>query len=133
MATPLPTSAQPIKNDPLRLLLVEDHEATLHVLQRLLSKEGYRVVTAACVADALEAATHSTFDLVISDLGLPDGSGIELMQTLRVTYGLSGIALTGYGMENDLAESEAAGFFAHLLKPVEISQLRRLLQSRQAK
>jgi CheY-like chemotaxis protein len=64
------------------------------------------------VQDALALASDHTFDFVISDLGLPDGSGIDLMMQLSNDYGLRGIALTGYGMAEDLAKTERAGFLA---------------------
>ena len=114
---------------PLRLLLVEDHESTLQTLSRLLQRDGHRVVTATTVAEALDAAAGNPFDLVISDLGLPDGSGTELMEELRDTYGLRGIALSGYGTEEDTARSREAGFATHLVKPVAIADLRRAIIS----
>jgi CheY-like chemotaxis protein len=113
---------------PLRLLVVEDHEATLQVLIRLLTADGHSVVGVKTVAQALAAAVESTFDLVISDLGLPDGTGTELMEELRDTYGLHGIALSGYGMHDDIARSLAAGFTTHLTKPVDFVHLQRALR-----
>ncbi|HEX2853097.1 MAG TPA: ATP-binding protein [Opitutaceae bacterium] len=114
---------------PLRLLLVEDHEATLQTLARLLRRDGHSVVTATTIAEGLAAAAANTFDLVISDLGLPDGTGGVLMEKLRDTYGLRGIALSGYGMEEDLARSLHSGFLTHLVKPIAIAELRRVLAS----
>jgi CheY-like chemotaxis protein/anti-sigma regulatory factor (Ser/Thr protein kinase) len=122
---PLPTAPE---KKPLRLLLIEDHDATLQVLLRLLSREGHTVTAARSVAEALAAAAADKFDLVISDLGLPDGTGIELMKKLRELHGLRGIALSGYGMEEDLMRTRQAGFIAHLIKPVDFSQLRRALE-----
>lgn len=110
---------------PLRLLLVEDHESTLQALVRLLKRDGHEVKTASTAEAALQAAAGGPCDLVISDLGLPDGSGLELMHQLRTTYGLEGIALSGYGMGADRARSRAAGFVAHLVKPVNIGELRK--------
>jgi CheY-like chemotaxis protein len=101
-----------------RILLVEDHEQTGKALRRLLANLGYAVEWRASVADALQAAGREPFDLVLSDIGLPDGSGLELMRELRSRHGLSGIALSGYGMEQDLASSAAAGFLEHLVKPI---------------
>jgi len=95
-----------------RLLVVEDHEPTLAVLTRLLRDQGHDVMPASNVQDALALASDHTFDFVISDLGLPDGSGIDLMMQLSNDYGLRGIALTGYGMAEDLAKTERAGFLA---------------------
>ncbi len=109
----------------LRLMLVEDHEATLQVLTRLLTRAGHQVFTSNSVAGALAVAATKKIDLVISDLGLPDGTGNDLMEQLRDRHQLSGIALTGYGMEEDLERSRQAGFFTHLIKPVDFNQLRR--------
>jgi signal transduction histidine kinase len=112
---------------PQRLLLVEDHESTLETLAYQLRRDGHHVVTAPTMAAALAAAGADKFDLVISDLGLPDGTGNELMEKLRADYGLRGIALSGYGMEEDLVRSRAAGFVSHLVKPVRIADLRTAL------
>ena len=114
-----------------RLLVVEDHEPTLAVLTRLLRDQGHDVMPASTVQDALALASDHTFDFVISDLGLPDGSGIDLMMQLSNDYGLRGIALTGYGMAEDLAKTERAGFLAHLVKPINFDQLHRVLERAQ--
>ena len=108
---------------------MEDHVATLKILSQLLKHDGHRVITATTVTEALAATAVNTFDLVISDLGLPDGTGNELMEKLRSAYGLSGIALSGYGMEEDIARSHAAGFMTHLIKPVAVTDLRHALDS----
>lgn len=112
-----------IAEHPLRVLLVEDHEATIQVLRRLLTRAGHHVTSAMTVAGATQAAESGTFDVVISDLGLPDGTGFQLMQDLRDTYRLRGIALSGYGMDEDMRRSREAGFAAHLIKPVDFAQL----------
>jgi len=112
----------------LRLLLVDDHQSTLDVLERLLTRAGHRVTTAMSVANARKLAGSERFDAVISDLGLPDGTGYELMETLRAAHGLRGIALSGYGMDDDLRRSEEAGFSAHLTKPIDFAQLERALE-----
>jgi signal transduction histidine kinase len=111
----------------LRILLVEDHEHTARALARLLRGSSHDVQVARDVASAKELADQHTFDLVISDLGLPDGSGHELMRHLRERYQLRGIALSGYGMESDLARSRDAGFFMHLIKPVNVAELERAI------
>jgi PAS domain S-box-containing protein len=128
-AASAPAHALPTAPQSLRLLVVEDHESTLQALVRLLQRDGHRVSSAASVTAALAAAAASPFDVVISDLGLPDGTGSDLMEQLRAAYGLRGIALSGYGMEEDLARSRAAGFVAHLVKPVHFGDLRRALAS----
>jgi PAS domain S-box-containing protein len=114
---------------PLNLLIVDDHENTLKSLQQLLRRRGHEVVTAGNVAEALMAASRGKFDLVISDLGLPDGTGTELMEKLRDLYGLRGIALSGYGLEDDVARTRKAGFVAHLVKPVQFAELHKLITS----
>ena len=112
----------------MRLLVVEDHEPTLQVLTRLLTRDGHEVAGASTLAAARHAAAANRFDAVISDLGLPDGSGVELMMELRDQYGMRGIVLSGYGMEDDLRRSREAGFSAHLVKPIDVHDLRRALR-----
>ncbi len=109
------------------ILLVEDHQDTARVLSRILTKAGHRVELAHRVAEARALAAEKTFELVISDVGLPDGSGVELMRHLRETYGLRGIALSGFGTDEDLAASRAAGFSEHLTKPVDLDQLKTVI------
>lgn len=111
----------------LRLLIVEDHEATRIVLTRLLMRSGHSTTTVGTVAEALAAYAVEHFDVVISDLGLPDGNGFDLMRTIQKLRPVPAIALSGYGMENDLRLTKEAGFFAHLVKPVNLDQLRLLL------
>lgn len=110
--------------DAPRILLVEDHQPTSMVLQRLMRKWGWEVVSASSVRLGLEQARTRTFDLVVSDLGLPDGTGHELMSRLRDQHGLKGVALSGYGMDQDVQKSLAAGFIAHLVKPINFDELR---------
>jgi signal transduction histidine kinase len=111
----------------LRLLVVEDHDATRTVLSRLLTRNGHKITTAATIQEALTAFAAEHFDVVISDLGLPDGSGLDLMRELLRQRPIFGIALSGYGMEDDVRQTKEAGYFAHLVKPVNLDQLRRLL------
>ena len=109
---------------PCRILLVEDHADTALMMQRLLARRGYVVTLAMTLADALEAVQSRTFDLLLSDVGLPDGSGLDLMRTLSSrSPKLPGVALSGYGMPDDARRSLDAGFFAHLAKPVAIERL----------
>src|SRR5665213_1231537 len=111
-----------------RILLVEDHADTAAILGRLLRRSGYEVVLAGTFEAARRIAVREMagpgLDLVVSDLGLPDGSGLDLMRELSRDYGLRGIALSGFGMEADEADSVAAGFSRHLIKPVNIGVLR---------
>jgi CheY-like chemotaxis protein len=114
---------------PLKILLVEDHADTLRVMIKLLEKCGHLVTPAENVskAKALEAAQE--FDLLISDLGLPDGSGLEIMQQAKAHRGIPGIALSGYGTEEDIRQSRAAGFQEHLVKPINFSTLVQAIRS----
>jgi PAS domain S-box-containing protein len=111
----------------LRVLLVEDHEATIEVLHRLLTQAGHQVTSTMTVASARQAAESARFDIVISDLGLPDGTGFQLMEELRDIYRLRGIALSGYGMDEDLKRARSSGFAAHLIKPIDFDQLRQAI------
>ncbi len=113
---------------PMRVLLVEDHEDTRQALERLLRRWGYEVESACCVKEGLEKGRAGNFDLLLSDLGLPDGTGSELMSALRAERGLPGIAMSGFGMEEDLRRSAEAGFHEHLTKPVAPTRLREAME-----
>ena len=108
-----------------RILLVEDNVDTAKVMGRLLTSFGHVVRTAGSVADALQVAGAEPFELVISDIGLPDGSGYDLMRQLRsaAPAPVRGIALSGFGMEEDVRKSREAGFDEHLTKPVNLQRL----------
>ncbi|MFL6590726.1 MAG: ATP-binding protein [Chthoniobacterales bacterium] len=108
----------------VQILFVEDHEDTARVLGRILRNAGFDVSHAGTIAEARTLAAGRHFDLLISDLGLPDGSGLDLMKQLRETQAMKGIALSGFGTDEDVAASAAAGFAAHLTKPVDWERLR---------
>jgi signal transduction histidine kinase/HAMP domain-containing protein/ActR/RegA family two-component response regulator len=112
----------------MRVLLVEDHEDTNRSLTRLLQLRGYHVQSAHDVRSALALTESAEFDVLISDLGLPDGSGIDLMRAIQTNRPLLGIALTGYGMEEDIRKSRDAGFKHHLVKPIDVNMLDSFLQ-----
>ena len=112
---------------PLHFLLVEDHDTTRNVLARLLTRRGHQVTTASSVQEALHAFTTARIDAVISDLGLPDGSGLDLQREIQRQRKVPAIALSGYGMEEDVRRTREAGFFAHLVKPVNLDQLTQLI------
>jgi signal transduction histidine kinase/ActR/RegA family two-component response regulator len=120
-----PVTASPEKAR--RVLLVEDHEPTRIALANLLTRRHYDVRPAGTLKNAYELAAQEKFDLVISDIGLPDGTGYELISKLKAKFGLRGIALTGYGMEQDITRAKDAGFVAHLIKPVRIDALEKIL------
>ena len=109
---------------PLRILLVEDHEDTLNVMAELLELSRHEVTRASTIESALRVADERPFDLLVSDLGLPDGSGLDLMRHIRERYGWTGIAVSGYGTAEDVDLSRQAGFLEHLTKPVHPSRLK---------
>jgi len=120
----------PAATPALRLLLVEDHADSAEALADLLGMLGHQVTVTGSVVAALAAAEASGgFDLVVSDIGLPDGSGLDLMPQLARRFGIRGIALSGYGMEEDLRKSRAAGFALHLTKPVTFQALRAAIET----
>ncbi len=133
-----PTEAAGVPSIPLRgkakLLLVEDHSDTARALVRLLESRGYEVASVATVSSALQAVDHEEFDLFLCDLGLPDGTGLELIEKLRKKRDTPAVALTGFGMQQDVERAQQAGFDAHLTKPVNIQKLEatiwKLLQDR---
>ena len=112
----------------MRILLVEDHEDTNRSLTNLLRRRGYHVQSARDVRSARDLSSKEEFDVLISDLGLPDGSGMDLMQALRAERPVLGIALTGFGMESDIRKSQEAGFKHHLVKPIDVNKLDSFLQ-----
>jgi DNA-binding response OmpR family regulator len=109
----------------LRILLVEDNPDTLRFLASVLRKRGHEVVTADCIAAARASATEpdAPFDLLLSDIELPDGNGLELMRELGARGGWLGIAMSGFGTDEDLQLSRDAGFLDHLTKPIDLNQL----------
>jgi signal transduction histidine kinase len=107
----------------IKILLVEDHYDSALALTQLLSKQGYVVQTANTVAAALDAVAERTFDVLICDIGLPDGTGFELIEMVRKKATTPAIALSGFGMEEDVAQSQLSGFDAHLTKPVNFHNL----------
>jgi CheY-like chemotaxis protein len=113
---------------PLRILLVEDHEDTARIMSKLLRSFDHHVTWASDMTTALEAVGRDGFDLLISDLGLPDGNGRDLMREAQKKHQIRGIALSGYGMESDIRASKEAGFAEHLTKPVNILQLQEAIR-----
>src|SRR5207253_4099307 len=110
-----------------RLLVVDDHQDTCTGMKMILERRGYDVAVAYSAEQAAEKARSQDFDLLISDIGLPDRSGYELMQELR-SQGLPGIALSGFGMENDVNRARDAGFAEHLTKPINFDRLEEVIQ-----
>ncbi|SDE07840.1 hypothetical protein SAMN05421548_13220 [Paraburkholderia lycopersici] len=118
----------PLQAGALNILLIEDHEDTAEVMSQLMRAGGHEVAVAGSVADALALTAGSAFDLVVSDIGLPDGSGIDFIRAFRVQSTVPAIALTGFGTDDDVRRSVEAGFTAHLTKPVNFEQLERLIE-----
>ncbi|HJT81980.1 MAG TPA: MASE1 domain-containing protein [Chthoniobacterales bacterium] len=119
-AAPQPSAPQA---QSLRILLVDDHIDTCTALERLLVRRGHLVATAHDIRSAMETAARSQFDLLISDIALPDGSGTELISCLRALKPIRGIAISGFGMNGDIEKSLKAGFSAHLVKPIKVEKL----------
>src|SRR5205809_163524 len=107
----------------LRILLVDDHQDTCAALEKLLVRRGHLVAATHNVRSAMEAAARNRFDLLISDIALPDGSGIDLMTQLQAISKMPGIAISGFGNNRDIEKSLEAGFCEHLIKPVKLEKL----------
>src|SRR5688572_26350190 len=118
-------------SEPLKILCVEDDESTYYAMSKLLRMDGHVVVIATGFTEALAvAATSDHFDLLLCDIGLRDGDGdgYEVMRHVQKLHpNLRGIAVTGYGMKEDIAKAHAAGFRKHLLKPLRMNQLRQAI------
>jgi CheY-like chemotaxis protein len=112
----------------LKILLVEDHQDTAHALANLLAREAHRVRRVHTGGDALRAAAEQPFDLLISDLRLPDISGYEVMAELKRKYNLIGIAVSGMSAPADIERALAAGFSRYLVKPVKLETLREVVE-----
>ena len=112
-----------------KILLVEDHEPTRSTLAEILKRRHHTVATAASAHEAIAIAEKKEFDLIISDIGLPDGNGYELFEKIRAKSPVvKGIALSGYGMDHDLVRSRNFGFKTHLIKPVRVQALEEALE-----
>ncbi len=112
---------------PLRVLLVEDHRDTRRMLSRLLTHFGHQVLTADNVRSALDIVGSGEIDVLVCDIGLPDGSGYEVVSQTRRARPIKAVALTGFGTEEDLRRSKEAGFDFHLVKPVDFHELQTIL------
>ena len=127
---------EPTPGRSLRVLVVEDHADTAEQFARLLKRAGHEVI---CAGSIREAQTYAmvtpaqnracAFDILISDLDLPDGSGRDLMRNLAKRYPIRGIALSGHGMKEDIQSSIAAGFSHHIIKPVNWQELKLAIEN----
>src|SRR5437667_3014419 len=127
---------QPVDREPKqsvpphrRVLLVDDHYDTCIGMKRMLERHGYEITVAHTAEQAVEKVRAEEFDLLISDIGLPDRSGYDLMREVRLNNDLPGIALSGFGSEQDVNQAREAGFAEHLTKPVSFERLEKTIQS----
>jgi PAS domain S-box-containing protein len=112
---------------PLRILLVEDHGDTRHTLSRLLSHLGHQIFVADSTQSALQILQSHKFDVVLSDIGLPDGSGYEVVTEAKRKQPIKAVAITGFGTDEDVRRGKEAGFDFHLVKPIDFHELRTVL------
>ncbi|MEP7014478.1 MAG: response regulator [Verrucomicrobiota bacterium] len=122
---PIDTQYHPGKS--LRILVVEDHGDTRRTLSSLLSHFGHEISVADSQRSALEMIDAKNFDVVLSDIGLPDGSGYDVISEAKRKQPLKGVALTGFDRDDDIKRGKEAGFDFHLSKPVDFHQLRSVL------
>lgn len=115
-------------NSRRKIIVIENHEDTLTYLSRYLEQKGHEVIQARDQAAALNYLQATRVDILISDIGLPDGDGWELLQQVAELQPLPfSIAMSGYGSPDDLARSRAAGYRHHLIKPFTPQDLDALL------
>ena len=112
----------------LSILLVDDHEDTNRSLMLLLRRRGFQVKTAVDIAQAVEMFGQENFDVLVSDMGLPDGSGLDLLPSLQDNPPRFGIIVSGYGTDEDFERSRAAGYSEHMVKPVDVNQLEAVIR-----
>ena len=111
----------------LRILVVEDHGDTRRTLSRLLSYFGHKISAADSKYSALEMIAAKKFDVLLSDIALPDGTGYEIMAQAKRDQPIKGVALTGLDQDEDINRGKEAGFDYYLNKPVDFHQLRTVL------
>ena len=130
VAAPAEAAGENVEHSPgregarLHVLLVEDHVDTARIAARLLRRRGMTVRTADSVANALRSVEAEAFDVIVSDLGLPDGSGHDFLRQARaIGVRTPAIVVSGFGTERDRAQSRDAGFSEHLTKPIDFDHL----------
>ncbi|SMG23884.1 hybrid sensor histidine kinase/response regulator [Paraburkholderia susongensis] len=123
----VPSTVQPAS--PLTVLLIEDHADTAEVMAQLIRSVGHAVTVVGRVDDALAATQLQRFDLVVSDVGLPDGTGLDFVKAFREHSDAPAVALTGFGTDEDVRRCLGAGFTSHLTKPVNFGQLETMIES----
>ena len=124
--------SQAVEQSKRCILVVDDHDDTLRSMKMLLTRLGYEVLAAENMTDALRIAEEQHFDILLSDIGLPDGSGLELLRRIRAQRKVRALALSGFGMDEDIERSQEAGFSDHLTKPVSIDRLQAAISQLEA-
>ena len=133
-ASPVLASSGTLELDVLsqtNFLILDDSEDTIRMLQELLKTGGANVMTASNGAEALRLARENEFDVILSDIAMPEMDGFEFLQRLRKIDGrehVPVIAITGFGRSDDIARIRAAGFYSHLIKPLNLQALTEVLQ-----
>ena len=112
---------------PLRIFVVENHPDTLDTLQMYLEMMGHTVLTATTMAEALADLPKAECDVLLSDIGLPDGDGWTLLRQANLSRPIYAVAMSGFGMGSDQLKSREAGFRHHLLKPINPERLEAIL------
>jgi two-component system CheB/CheR fusion protein len=128
--TPIPKLV-PAPLSQLRILLVDDSEDTVDMLQRLFEMDGATVSTARSGVDALKIAREKLFDVILSDISMPEMDGFEFLRNLREIPGKRDtpvLALTGFGRAEDIERAVAEGFFSHVTKPLDVDALVEILR-----
>jgi CheY-like chemotaxis protein len=115
-----------------KILLVENHQDTAVYLQLFLEKTGHSVTISPDVRSTIELPDLESFDIILSDIGLPDGDGWELMQRIRPLTPAYAVAMSGFGMTSDIKRSLAVGYQAHLIKPFTPARLLDVLAKAEA-
>ncbi len=111
----------------MNILLVEDHADTRIVFTNLLRRWGHYVFQAARVDEALTLLGDLRFDLLISDIGLPDGEGFAVAEAAKKQPSLRAVAVTAWGTDGDKERGRQAGFDYYLTKPIDFGRFRRVL------
>jgi PAS domain S-box-containing protein len=124
-----PTPATRRPESRLTILLIEDHVDTAEVMAQLIRSMSHDVTVVGRVDDALAATQSATYDLIVSDVGLPDGTGLDFIAAFREHSNAPAVALTGFGTDEDVRRCLEAGFTSHLTKPVNFDQLEQLIES----
>lgn len=116
------------QSPPLRVLIVEDNEDTKALLKRYLARLGYTIFVAGTVSSGLQTMRSQEIDVLISDIGLPDGNGWEMVESASKALPSYAIAMSGFGSLKDQEKSARLGFRHHLIKPFQLDELKLMLR-----